>query len=380
MSNTPESQDAEDLRFTRLRLGHHTSQLRPGERVPFGHVLFAAATAGCAPADVVSRLTALGYSDVELPGVPLPSTVAREDALLLKADTYNLSWMGLDEPVSLRNLVAAAGERGLGPAEAARRLTALGYTVPAGHPLPETPDSRDIMLIRTDPRGSAEFLDWDAEASLRHVFRVARELRCDPHTVATRLLALGIRLPYTPEPDDALILAHPGAALGHVVTVARETGRTPEDIVARLAELGADRPSTVPDSLDADDLRLISENLDGRRPWLKVNTVVGVQLRHILRAALATGRTPADIAARLAELGHWLHENAKLPQVADPEDIRLLETVDRSFLDGVHLEHVLRSASLTGRSPADVAARLTALGYRLPDEVDYPQVCGAVRG
>ncbi|AQW54107.1 peptidase C14 caspase catalytic subunit P20 [Streptomyces hygroscopicus] len=32
-----------------------------------------------------------------------------------------------------------------------------------------------------------------------------------------------------------------------------------------------------------------------------------------------------------------------------------------------------------GRSPADVAARLTALGYRLPDEVDYPEVCGTLR-
>ncbi|WNE99457.1 hypothetical protein PS467_31055 [Streptomyces luomodiensis] len=379
MSNTPASQDPED-RFIRLRLGYHTSLLRPGEQVPFGHVLFAAVTVGCAPADVVSRLTALGYTDIELPDIPLPPTVTRQDALLLKADTYNLSWIKLDEPVSLRNLVVSAGEQGLSPAEAARRLTAFGYTVPAGHPLPETPDSRDIVLIRTDPKGNGTFLDWDAEASPRHVFRVARELLCNPHTVATRLLALGVRLPYTPEPEDELLLADSGVHLGHVVTVARETGRTPADIIARLTELGADRPGTVPDSLEADDLRLISEELDGRRPWLKVNNVVGVQLRHVLRAALAMGRTPADTAARLAELGHWLHENAKLPQVADPEDIRLLETVDRSFLDGVHLEHVLHSASLTGRSPADVASRLAELGYRLPDEVDYPEVCGASHG
>ncbi|MEK8143380.1 hypothetical protein NKH18_18505 [Streptomyces sp. M10(2022)] len=38
---------------------------------------------------------------------------------------------------------------------------------------------------------------------------------------------------------------------------------------------------------------------------------------------------------------------------------------------------VLRSASLTGRRPADVASRLTALGYRLPDDVEYPEVRGS---
>ncbi|WP_443073640.1 wHTH domain-containing protein [Streptomyces sp. NBC_01429] len=68
-----------------------------------------------------------------------------------------------------------------------------------------------------------------------------------------------------------------------------------------------------------------------------------------------------------------------MPEAADEADVRLLAAVEptRSLLDNVHLEHVLRAASLTGRSPADVASRLTALGYRLPDEVEYPEVRGA---
>lgn len=102
-------------------------------------------------------------------------------------------------------------------------------------------------------------------------------------------------------------------------------------------------------------------------------------MRHILRASLVTGRSPAEVTERLAALGHPPHENAKVPEVADAEDIRLLEALDRSFMDNVHLEHVLRCASRTGRSPPDVASRLTALGYRLPDEVDYSEVCGALR-
>lgn len=376
MPNSPASQDPEDSRITRLPVGDETSRLRPGQPVPFGHVLYAAATLGRSPADLVSKLTALGHTDIELPGAPLPTTVDPDDALLLKADTYNVSWLDPGKPVPLRDLLAVAGRQGRSPADAARRLTAFGYTVPAGSALPESPDSRDIVLVRTDAGGSGAWLDWGAEATATHVLTVAAKLRCNPYTVATRLTALGIRLPYTPEPEDERILQYPGEPLGHVLTVAQETGRRPADIVARLTELGRYHRDVVPDTWDADDLRILSEELEGREPWLVRNTVVGVRLRHILRAALATGRTPADITARLAALGHWLHENAKVPAVADPADIRLLETVDRSYLDGVHLEHVLHSASLTGRSPADVASRLTALGYRLPDEVDYPEVCG----
>ncbi|AEM82088.1 wHTH domain-containing protein [Streptomyces violaceusniger] len=376
MANSTEPQDPEDRRITRLRVGRDGSYVKPDRRVPYGHVLYAAATLGRSPAAIVSRLTELGYDDIELPATPLPLTVDPGDALLLKADTSNLSWLEVGKPVSLRNLLASAGRQGRSPAEAARRLTAFGCPAPADHPLPETPDTRDIVLIRTEPGGEGDWLDWGAEASSRHVLQVAGTLRCNPHTVATRLIALGIRLPYVPEPGDERLLQDPREPL---LVLAQETGRRPADIVSRLAELGRSRPNDAPDTREPDDLRILSEELDGRAPWLERNNVVGVRLWHILRAALATGRSPADIAKRLNALGHWLHENAKLPAVADVADIRLLETVDRSFLDGVHLEHVLRSASLTGRSPADVASRLAALGYRLPDEVDYPEVCGMLR-
>ncbi|MEV8395801.1 MULTISPECIES: hypothetical protein [unclassified Streptomyces] len=388
MSNSAESQDPDDLRITRLRVGRETSWAKPDLRVPFGHVLYAAATLECSPAAVVERLTALGYADFELPDGPLPLTVDRDDALLIKAETYSLSWFELGRPVPLRQILAAAGRVGRSPADAARTLTAFGYAVPAGHPLPETPDTRDIALIRLGRRGQGEWLDWGAEVPATHVLGAAAELvGYSPHAAAIRLSALGFRLPYIPEPGDERLLgygvgqgpwpsAYSAVPSGHVLDVARETGRPRAAIVARLAELGCGTDGPVPDAPEADDLVLLSQELDGRAPWLSVNRVVGVSLRHILRAALATGRTPVEITERLAMLGHGLHADAKVPAVADVADIRLLATVDRSFLDNVHLEHVLRSASLTGRSPADVASRLTALGHRLPDEVDYPEVRG----
>lgn len=241
----------------------------------------------------------------------------------------------------------------MAPAEVARRLTALGYHYPAGCvPLPETHDARDVLLIRTGAKGYGEWLDHGESVRAGHVLNVAAQLKCGPHAAALRLLALGIRLPCTPHPEDDRLLAfaprhsddpdYAAAAQspGHVLDAARATGRRPADVVARLAELGC---------------------------WATDGVVV-------------IGRGPAATAERLAELGHRAHENAIPPAVADEEDIRLLETVDRSFRDGVHLEHVLRSAGLTGRSPVGVAARLTALGHRLPDEVVHPEERAVPRG
>lgn len=247
------------------------------------------------------------------------------------------------------------------------------------------------MLIRTDARGDGTWLDHGDEVPAAHVLEIATSLACSPHTAATRMAALGLRLPYTPEAADEVLLRisevrsprwlgrYTPPPLGHVLAVARETGRSPADVVARLEELGIGGPGgQVPETPEQDDLVILSEALDGAAPWLTRNTVVGLRLLHVLRASLVTGRSPAEITRRLTELGHRLHENALLPETADEADVRLLETVDRSYLDGVHLEHVLRSASLTGRSPADVAARLAGLGYRLADEVEYPDVRGAL--
>ncbi|MFJ8748475.1 hypothetical protein ACIREO_03890 [Streptomyces sp. NPDC102441] len=393
MTDAPAVQDPEEALIASRDLDGGRP-LEPGKQVPYGHVLYAAALLGRSPAEVVSRLTALGYADIQDAGVPFPDAVGLDDAALIRREGYRWSmqrWIDVAEPVSLRQLVETAEHAGRGPADVARRLTALGYRIGGSGPLPESPDPRDVMLIRTDPRGEGSWLGWGDEVSAAHVLEAAERLSCSPHAAATRLASLGLRLPYTPEAEDERLLTvgdtygarwlgrYMSPPMGHVLAVARETGRSPQDIVDRLKALGTGRPDgPVPESPEEDDFVLLSENLDGCRPWLRKNTVVGLRVEYILRASLATGRSPASVAARLAELGHWLHGNAKLPEAADEADIRLLDTMDRSYLDEVHLEKVLRSASLTGRSPADVAARLTALGHTLPDEVEYPDVRGSL--
>ncbi|GAA3871594.1 hypothetical protein GCM10023084_25730 [Streptomyces lacrimifluminis] len=385
MFQAPESLDPDDRRIASREVNGRRPWLEPAEQVPYGHVLHAAALLRWSPAAVVARLTAMGRTDIQHPEA-LPDTVALDDIPLVRDSSAKCrpAWLDVGKPVSLRQILESAGLADRGPADVARRLTALGYRLGGdGRTLPESPDRGDATLISVNPGPYVKWLDWDDEVPASQVLSAAAHLRCSPHTAATRLLAFGLRLPYTPDPGDELLLRSSGEhgarplygaqSIGHILAVAQELGRSPADVAARLTELGWAQP-VVPDHPEADDLTILSEELDGRAPWLLKNTVVGLQMRHILRAALTTGRSPADIAERLAALGHWLHENAKLPETVDEEDIRLLETVDRSYLDNIHLEHVLRSASLTGRSPADVAARLTALGHRLPDEVDYPEV------
>ncbi|WP_406148981.1 hypothetical protein [Streptomyces sp. NBC_01012] len=393
-TDTPTAQAPEDAVLTSRELDGKQPVLDPGKQVAYGRVLYTAALLGRSPAQVVARLTALGYADIQDAGRPFPEAVALDDAVLVKRedqDAWRYPWIDVAEPVSLRRVLETAEHTGRAPADVARRLTALGYRLGGSGPLPETPDPRDVALIRSDARGYGTWLDWGDEVSAGHVRGAAAALACSPHTAAVRLASLGLRLPYTPDPDDERLLRvrdvptprwagrYMDPPLGHVLTVARETGRSAAEIVARLEVLTAGAPGgSVPESPDEDDFVILSENLDGREPWLRESTVNGLRMEHILRASLVTGRGTAEIAARLTELGHWLHDDAKLPGTADEADIRLLETVDRSFRDNVHLEHVLRSASLTGRSPADVAARLTELGFELPDEVAYPDVRGVL--
>lgn len=393
MRYTPEFQDPDDLLLVSRHLNGRRPWLSPTGQVPYAHVLYAAAVRGHAPTAVVARLAALGHTDVQHSGALWPDSIGIEDAELVKRkghDSYSQQWIDVGEPVSLREIVETAGHAKSSPADIARRLTALGYRLGDSGPLPGSPNPRDVMLIRTDRRGDGSWLGWGDEVSAAHVLEAAEYLACSPHAAATRMSALGLRLPYTPSPTTSgssgsvtpTTPAIPAVTRRHPRARPRRRagdGAPPADIVARLKVLGVGGPgAAVPDSPQDDDLVILSEELDGCRPWLQRNTVVGLRMRHILRAALATGRSPAGITARLTELGHWLHENAELPETADEADVRLLETVDRSYLDDVHLENVLRSASLTGRSPADVASRLTALGYTLPDEVEYPDVRGAL--
>ncbi|MFI8303793.1 hypothetical protein ACIF80_10115 [Streptomyces sp. NPDC085927] len=340
-----------------------------GDTVPYGRLLRAAADSGTGPREIADRYRELGYTDVVLPDGPLPGSVPERDAGLAATDT---GWLHPDEPVPLPHVVRRAHAEGVGPADVARRLHALGFhKVPA--PLPDTPHPGDLAMISQDAEPGKPYIPLTGVPAY-HVLCAANAAEVSLHDVAVRLIALGYTLGFTPHPDDAVILSEnaDGRApwllwpyLGRALLAAKVLGRTPEEINDRIGELRG-RESDLPDAggFEEEDILLLSKELDARAPWLSERGAS--LLEHVLRAARVTGRSPQEIGERLTLLGH----EVQVPPALDVRDGDLLELITR-FGKPVGAADVLAVASRTGRSPAEVAARLRELDVEVPD-LAYP--------
>ncbi|MGW9499260.1 wHTH domain-containing protein [Streptomyces prasinus] len=341
------------------------------DTVPYGRVLHACATTGRSVHEIADRYRELGYTDIVLPDTALSVSVSEDDLLLFRlgTDEWVPHWPGVDEEIPLGHILLRASIEAVAPAEIGRRLRALGFrNLPAA--LPDTPFPGDPVLVSQNRRPTGPWLDPADTVSTDHIWGASRELGVSAYDVADRLLALGYTLPFTLRAEDRLILSlnADGSApwlgasgLGHTLLAAKVLGRTPAEIITRKTVLGFPRHDLPePAGFDAEDILVLSEGLDSRAPWLDRDTTP--TLLHVLRAARATGRSPQETAVRLARLGH----EVTLPVSVRLDDIPLLEALGRNGRD-LEIAHVLGIASSTGRSPAEVAASLTALGYAVPD-------------
>ncbi|MFJ8959608.1 hypothetical protein ACIRG5_09460 [Lentzea sp. NPDC102401] len=369
------------------------------------HVLLAAVDTGLTPAAVLGRLSELGYSATHPDQVP--EAVHPIDKALLHG---GLDYCLLSHPAAVpaSHVLMAAAATGWAPPAVARRLTELGYSTPEAAQLPPDSDSQDTTIFTTYPG-----MPVRSPVPLWQVTAAAIRSGRSPAQVAARLAAAGLDVPAhddLPElelPLDAALtkiqevddgrtdepLHEATTKIGHVLSVAIRTGRTPSQVARRLTELGHAPPEELPDTVEPDDLVLVSTTIGAstwpysRSSWLRSGT--WVHLQRILIAAVKTRRSPLDVAHRFGQLGFSTPPESLLGLDPSSDDLLLLSMAldgRAPWLDGDHpalirheltlpLGHVLVAATRLGLSPAEIAARLEQLGLRteaadLPARVD----------
>ncbi|MEV0189709.1 caspase family protein [Kitasatospora purpeofusca] len=349
---------------------------------------------------------ALAWAESDIPGVKATAStgmpVARPtDRFILQpkellgahgfeaTKSNNVSdWLDPDLPVPLGHILAAAERIGCLPSEVDVRLGQLGYRSPAGRPIPQSFDRNDLRILSRDLDGQPPWLDPKEPVSLGHALSAASRLGCTWEVVVDRLTALGVGgaehlvLPASPE---AVILVRalnlvPGSpvSLWQVLMAADRTGRRPCDVVRDLGERGhAYTGPVVPETVETGDLMMLSRDLDGQQPWLETGEAVSAW--HVLSAASRLDRTPADVVARLAQLGHGVAGGSSGPSTPIPDDMALLIEEEEGSVGPLRkrgaqasMGHVLWVAHFQERSPRAVADRLAELGHRLPEGIEIP--------
>ncbi len=370
--------------------------LDPVEIVPLAHLVRASRRIGRSPSAIAARLEELGYSTAvghETVGSD------RDDLIMISRDLDGTRpWLDPAHPVCLPHLMKAADRTDRPVRDVVRRLIRVGFTVDVDiEALPiEDLTHTDLLMVSRDLDGSFPWLDETIAVPLVHLVRAAHRLRRDASEVAARLAALGFPLAagceaVRTETDDLVLLSRdideaspwleqeePVTPI-HLLRCAKHTGRGVAEVAGRLSSFGFTvgvEPERLAEiELTSEDMVLASRDLDESPPWL--DPTIPVPTIHLLRAAETTGRSVAQVAARLGGLGYRMaaQPDEIIVDHLDPDDA----VMTSSDLDGSHpwLEvnepvramHLLRAARLTGRDVHDIAARLTVLGYPVASDL-----------
>ncbi|MFI8520681.1 caspase family protein [Streptomyces sp. NPDC085481] len=310
-----------DLRLLSSSLTEDGIWLTPGVPVHPARIIQAANVLKLSRDHVRSRMAAFGH---QVPARPLPAPQPGDLDLLSRDLDGQAPWLDPEAPVDGLHIALAAHLKGRSVGEVAARLKAYGFATPAT-PMPEVgPD--DLRILRDD---LADDPAWPGPGEAVHpavVIRAANVTGFSTDHIVSRLIELGYRKPVhpvpPPEPGDLRILSKecderrpwldPDREVPHafLLWAASTTGRSTDRIASRLTRFGYRVPVTPLKTAHADDVRIISRDLDGALPWLDYDEPV--HPAHVLRAAHATGRTPHAVTARLQELGYRLPDGIAL--------------------------------------------------------------------
>ncbi|GAA2764047.1 hypothetical protein GCM10010103_30880 [Streptomyces paradoxus] len=215
---------------------------------------------------------------VEALGLPTPSALPPmandTDVVILSARAdARPPWIRADDVVTAHQVVRAALESGLRPAEVADRLRAYGL-VPPDVSFPPSAEPRDDILLGTTRRFGppGEPLSPDRPVSVHHVVMKSSGLGLPPRAVVDRLAQYGLLTTLDTAPEDAyafdqyLLGLHEEmqlpleegrpVPLHHLVSVIRKLPKEPHEIAQRLTAFGFRVPEDRIGRLDETDHRL----------------------------------------------------------------------------------------------------------------------------
>jgi hypothetical protein len=390
-----ESLDPADLILASRDLDGSFPWLDQAEPVSLVHLVRVAHRLQRDIADVAARLHVLGYPLT--PGCEALHTET-DDLVLISRDLDGASpWLDPAETVAAVHLVRAAEKAGRPASSVVSRLAQFGFRCVAADLDGASLSPDDLVMLSRDLDGSYPWLDPDRPVTTLHLLRAAESTNRPVAEVAARLIALGHQVPVNPDeiivdhldPDDVTLAsvdldgAHPWLDITqpvpavHLLRAARVTGRDLHDVAARLTVFGyqvrTDFGELTVDQLNRDDLLITSRDLDGSDPWIPPGE--RILLPHVLQAARRTRKPPAEIVARLRQLGYPVEVDLS---VVATDKIRSSDLVFASNdLDGtrpwldpdlpVSLSHVLAAAHKVHQPIGEIARRLEALGYHTPD-------------
>ncbi|SDY29711.1 hypothetical protein SAMN05421504_10574 [Amycolatopsis xylanica] len=348
-----------------------------------GHILNTAAISGRSPYETACRARQLGVSSQHAEVFSKKYTPdSTEIALVNENAERSQQPLTRQYPIPVRHMVSAHFKLGLSFDDLLQRMSRYGFDTSISEKITCTPTPADTQLlnrrelkISTEERVSRwtlKLLSADLNLSESEIerkltgygFQFIDDSDIDPDSLDLRLLSptLDGRPPW--------LAANTVVPLGHIAKAARRLDLTTESVCERLTALGRQTPNSVPDSISYTNVKLLSVDLDGTRPWLAPDEAVTPT--HLV-AAWRELLLPPDVAAKELSLLEFDVPHYDLPERDLPTDCILLGIdtdtgiVSKASERNVPLHHLVTCALKLSWTLSAVVDRLRQLGVDVPD-------------
>ncbi|MCW8099510.1 caspase family protein [Streptomyces tauricus] len=259
--------------------------------------------------DAISLLVSFNYDVSQCRLLESPSHTGEAARILLSERMDGRPpWISDSYSRSTR-VVAAADKLQMEIHEVVSLCKELGLTENGRHP-------GDLDYRLRDSLGTSCLRS--SKATVADVLRVSRAIGAAPRFAEKRIKALGVSIEgEVPEsvPEEASLLSIKMASdraldpslpvsLPAIDILAQRDGESMETVGVKLRGMGLDVPfERFPDSLEKDDLKLLSRRFDTYRVTRWLNPRVPVPAAHIFLSAVSQKSSPQVIVDRLTELG-----------------------------------------------------------------------------